>query len=180
MSIFRSKKHGNERIVYPISTAQKSAGITREITPANLSVPKVGKGTTNTPAARRVKLPRSNIKNAKGIYKDIRTEDKKVGKDIKQQDFVDIPFQDARLVLDAKKETQEAEKLAASQGVRSNYMYAKQANKISARETREQKKKLNHENKMSQRSLSLQKKQKRMEKKERRRDEKRRKLAGDN
>jgi hypothetical protein len=180
MTIFRIKKHGNEKTVYPISTAQKSAGITREITPADLSVPKVGKGTTNTPAARGVKLPRSNIKNAKGIYKDIRTEDKKVGKDIKQQDFVDIPFQDARLALDAKKETQEAEKLAASQGVRGNYLYTKQANKISARETSEQKKKLNHENKMSKRSLSLQKKQKQMEKKERRRDKKRRKLTGGN
>lgn len=127
-------------------------------------------------AGKKYKLPRSNLTNAKVIKKDISIEDKRIGNDLKKQDFEDIPFQASRIEKDAQKEAIEANKLNESQKVRAKSKYANQKNKISKREARETKNRIRKERKSSKRAIKTEKKRIRHEKKEEKREEKLSKL----
>ena len=48
-------------------------------------------------ASNHVKISRSNLGNAKRTYKEIKTDDKRLGTDLKKQDFSDAMFQSVRL-----------------------------------------------------------------------------------
>lgn len=125
---------------------------------------------------KRYKLPRSNLINAKIIKKDISSEDRKIGRDLREQDFEDIPYQSSRIVMDAEKEAKEASKLEESQKVRAKSHYANQKNKISKRETRETKNRIKKEKSASKRAIRTEKKRIRHEKKEAKRESKLEKL----
>ena len=91
---------------------------------------------------KSVKLPRSNLKNAKTILSDINNEDRVISKDLNKQDFEDIPYQAQRLEHDAEKEDKESNKLFESQKVKAREMYENIKKKISMREYNEKKKAL--------------------------------------
>ncbi len=105
------------------------------------------------PIAKRYKLPRSNLTNAKMIEKEIATEDKYVARDLKKQDFEDIPYQASRIEKDAEKESTEAVKLEGSQQVLAQSHYAKLKNKIAKREYRDVKTRVKKEKAASKRAI---------------------------
>ena len=125
---------------------------------------------------KSVKLPRSNLKNAKTILSDINNEDKVISRDLHKQDFEDIPHQAQRLEHDAEKEGKESDKLFESQKVKAREMYENIKKKISAREYNEKKKAIKHENKTTKKNISAEKKRIRHERQMERKNKKLSKL----
>lgn len=125
---------------------------------------------------KSVKLPRSNLGNAKTILHDINNEDKAISKDLHKQDFEDIPHQAQRLEHDAEKEDKESNKLFESQKVKAREMYENIKKKISMREYNEKKKAMKHENKTTKKNISAEKKRIRHERQQEKRNKKLAKL----
>lgn len=130
------------------------------------------------PITKKYKLPNSNLINAKMIEKDIASEDKYVKRDLKKQDFEDIPYQASRIAKDAEKEADESIKLEKSQQILSESEYAKLRNRIEKREAKETRERIKKESKMSKRSIKLEKKKRRHERREKRRSKKLERLWG--
>jgi len=127
-------------------------------------------------ASGHVKISRSNLGNAKRTYKEIKTEDKSIGRDLHRQDFSDAAFQSMRLEDAARREAQEAGRLRASQGVRAQEVYAKQKRKISNREYKETKRRISHEGHISKTAIKGTRRTIRHEKAEKRRVDKLKRL----
>ena len=125
---------------------------------------------------KSVKLPRSNLRNAKTILSDINNEDKVISRDLHKQDFEDIPYQAQRLEHDAEKEDKESNKLFESQKVKAREMYENTKKKISMREYNEKKKAIKHENKTTKKNISAEKKRIRHERQMERKNKKLSKL----
>ena len=125
---------------------------------------------------KSVKLPKSNLKNAKTILSDINNEDKVISRDLHKQDFEDIPHQAQRLEHDAEKEGKESDKLFESQKVKAREMYENTKKKISMREYNEKKKAIRHENKTTKKNISAEKKRIRHERQMERKNKKLSKL----
>ena len=125
---------------------------------------------------KSVKLPRSNLRNAKTILSDINNEDRVISKDLHKQDFEDIPHQAQRLEHDAEKEDKESNKLFESQKVKAREMYENIKKKISMREYNEKKKAIRHENKTTKKNISAEKKRIRHERQMERKNKKLSKL----
>jgi len=127
-------------------------------------------------ASGHVKISRSNLGNAKRTYKEIKTEDKSIGRDLHRQDFSDAAFQSMRLEDASRREAQEAGRLRASQGVRAQEVYAKQKRKISNREYKETKRRISHEGHISKTAIKGTRRTIRHEKAEKRRVDKLKRL----
>ena len=127
-------------------------------------------------ASEHVKISRSNLGNAKRTYKEIKTEDKSIGRDLHRQDFSDAAFQSMRLEDAAKREAQEAGRLRASQGVKAQEVYARQKRKISNREYKETKRRISHERDISKTAIKGTRRTIRHEKAEKRREDKLKRL----
>ena len=125
---------------------------------------------------KSVKLPRSNLKNAKTILKDIKNEDGIISKDLHKQDFEDIPYQTERLEKDAEKEGGESEKLFESQRIKAINLYSNIKKKIAVREFRDRKKSIKNEKKAMRKNISAEKKRIRHEKRMKRKNDKLNKL----
>jgi hypothetical protein len=123
-------------------------------------------------ASGHVKLPRSNLGNAKRTYKEIKADDKNLGRDLKRQDFGDASFQSMKMEDAAKRESGETQRLRSSQNVRAQEIYAKQKRKISNREYRETKRQIRHERHTSKAAVKSEKKSIRHLKGERKRQNK--------
>ncbi len=128
-------------------------------------------------AGKHYKIPRSNIKNAKTISKDISVEDKKINHDLRGQDFEDIPHQAERIEHDADKESRESHRLFETQRVFAEKKYGDIKNRISKRETKDKTNTIKSENKVSKRAIQDEKRRIRHEKKEARRKRKLDKLS---
>lgn len=123
-----------------------------------------------------VKISRSNLGNAKRTYKEIKTEDKSLGKDLHRQDFGDASFQSMRLEDAAKREAQETGRLRGSQGVKAQEVYAKTKQKISNREYKDTKHRIGHERHVSKTAIKGTKKLIRHKEAEKRREDKLKRL----
>ena len=123
-------------------------------------------------ASGHVKLPRSNLGNAKRTYKEVKADDRNLGRDLKKQDFGDATFQSMKLEDAAKREAGETQRLRSSQNVRAQEVYARQKRKIANREYRETKRQIGHERHASKTAIKGTKKEIRHRKAERKREEK--------
>ena len=128
-------------------------------------------------AGKHYKIPRSNIKNAKTISKDISVEDKRINHDLRDQDFEDIPHQAERIEHDADKESRESHRLFETQRVFAEKKYGDIKSRISKREAKDKTNTIKSENRISQRAIKDEKRRIRHEKKEARRKRKLDKLS---
>ena len=127
-------------------------------------------------ASNHVKISRSNLGNAKKTYKEIKTDDKRLGSDLKKQDFSDAMFQSVRLQDASGREAQETRNLKNSQSVKAQEVYSKTKKKIASREYNDTKKKISHESKTSKMQIKGTQKLIRHNNKERKRDTKLKRL----
>ena len=104
-------------------------------------------------ASYHVKISRSNLGNAKRTYKEIKSDDKYLGRDLRKQDFGDASFQSMRLEDAAKREAGETGRLKASQGVKAQEVYAKTKQKIANREYKDTKHRIGHERHVSKTAI---------------------------
>ena len=122
-------------------------------------------------ASRNVRLPRSNLRNAKRTYKEVKADERNLGRDLKKQDFGDATFQSMKLEDAARREAGETQRLRSSQSIRAQEVYAKQKRKIVAREHRETQRQIRHERQESKTAVKRIKKEIRHRKAERKREE---------
>ena len=127
-------------------------------------------------ASNHVKISRSNVGNAKRTYKEIKTDDKRLGSDLKKQDFSDAMFQSVRLQDASGREAQETRNLKNSQSVKAQEVYSKTKKKIASREYNDTKKKISHESKTSKMQIKGTQKLIRHNNKEHKRDTKLKRL----
>ena len=127
-------------------------------------------------ASKNVKLPRSNVRNAKNTYGEIRNDEKHLGKDLRTQDFEDAVMQSERIGQASEKEMSESDKLSASQMIKAQEMYAEQKRKIAKREYGETRKRINSEAKATKHQIKSESKKIKHQKKQARREEKLEKL----
>ena len=128
-------------------------------------------------ASRNVKLPRSNTANARRVMGSIKMDSGRLNSDIRHQDFRDAQFQSMTLEHDAQAEANEDSRLAASQMVKSEELYAGQKEKIGKREYRENRSKNKHEARASKKSIKQEKERIRHERKEEKRQKKLERLS---
>ena len=123
-------------------------------------------------ASYHVKISRSNLGNAKRTYKEIKSDDKYLGRDLRKQDFGDASFQSMRLEDAAKREAGETGRLRGTQGVKAQEVYAKTKQKIANREYRDTKHRIGHERHVSKTAIKGTKKIVKHKKAEKKRAEK--------
>lgn len=130
----------------------------------------------NMPTSQIAKIPRSEIKNAKSIYKGINRADKLLGKDLHKQDFAGVQFESARLEKDAGVERAEGSRLASSQAVKGQRMITENRRRLSDREYKDNQKRIANEARLTKTAIKEKKKNIRHDKREKRRQEKLAKL----
>ena len=131
------------------------------------------RGSTDDPlASKNVKLPKSNTRNARKTYGEIKNEEKHLGRDLRTQDFEDAVAQSERIGQASEKEMSESDKLSASQMIKAQEMYAEQKRKIAKREYGETKKKISSEAKATKHQIKSESKRIKHEKKQARREQK--------
>lgn len=126
----------------------------------------------NMPTSQIAKIPRSEIKNAKSIYKGINRADKLLGKDLHKQDFAGVQFESARLEKDAGVERAEGSRLASSQAVKGQRMITENRRRLSDREYKDNQKRIANEARLTKTAIKEKKKNIRHDKREKRRQEK--------
>ena len=131
------------------------------------------RGSTDDPlASKNVKLPKSNTRNARKTYGEIKNDEKHLGRDLRTQDFEDAVIQSERIGQASEKEMSESDKLSASQMIKAQEMYAEQKRKIAKREYRETRKRISSEAKATKRQIKSESKRIKHEKKQARREQK--------
>lgn len=123
-------------------------------------------------ASMKVKIPVSNTKNARNTYNEIRNENKRLGKDLKTQDFKDAVVQSKHINQTSEKEMNESDKLLASQAIKAQEIYARQKSNIAKREYGERKKKIHSDTKTMKNQIKSESKRIKHQKKQAKREKK--------
>ena len=129
-------------------------------------------------ASKNVKLPKSNTINARRIYGDIKKDEKRLGGDLRTQDFEDAAIQSEHIEKESEREIRESDKLSASQAIKAQELYAAQKRRIAKREYRETRKRIKSEAKATKHQIRSENKRIKHEKKQRRREKKLERLRG--
>lgn len=131
---------------------------------------------SNMPTSQIVKLPHSDVSQAKSLYKGINRADKLLGKDLHKQDFAGVQFESARLEKDAGIERTEGGRLATEQSAKGQRILTENRRRITAHEYADNKKRIANEDKITKTAIKEKKKNLWHERKEKRRGEKLAKL----
>ena len=110
---------------------------------------------TNDEAFGRTKISSKHLKTAKLTERNIRIEDRKIKRDLREQDFPDIPYQSYRLAKDAEKEAQEGNSLEKFQKTKSLESMERVRSKRAKSEYRSEKSKRRHAKKAGKRENKL-------------------------